>query len=92
MSSIPRPDRKHCGRKSDMFAFGTALYYMVTGQPPFPGLDTAHDEVEINRRFQEREFPPLDQFRSGDVLRKCWEGSYLDATEIVHDLKKLGVI
>lgn len=69
-----------------------AFYYILTGQPPFPGLDTTDDKAKINRRSQEHELSPLDQFRSGDVLSKCWEGSCFDATETVHDLKKLGVI
>lgn len=39
-----------------MFAFGTAVYYIVTVKSPFPGLDTTDDEVKINRQFQNANF------------------------------------
>jgi serine/threonine protein kinase len=89
MSSMPRPDRNHCDRKTEIFAFGTALYFMVTGKPPFPDLDTVDDEDEIRRRFECGEFPSLEYRQGGDVVRKCWMGGYESATEIVFDLQKL---
>ncbi|KAF2877368.1 kinase-like domain-containing protein [Massariosphaeria phaeospora] len=89
MSSMPRPDRNHCDRKTDMFAFGTALYFIVTGKPPFPDLDTVDDEDEVRRRFQCREFPSLEYHQGGNVVRKCWTGGYEFAAEIVLDLQKL---
>jgi serine/threonine protein kinase len=89
MSSMPRPDLNHCDRKTDMFAFGTALYFMITGQAPFPDLDTADDEDEIYRRFECCEFPSLEPHEGGDVVRKCWMGIYESAAEIMLDLQKL---
>jgi len=89
MSSMPRPDRYHCDRKTDIFAYGTAVYFMMTGKPPFPDLDTADDEDEIIRRFQCREFPSLHDYQGGNVVRKCWTGGYEFADAIVLDLKDL---
>lgn len=58
MSSMPRSDRNHQDRKTDLFAFGTALYFILTDEMPFPelGID---DEDEIQERFARQEFPPL---------------------------------
>jgi serine/threonine protein kinase len=89
MASMPRLDRNHCNQKTDIFAFGTALYFIMTGLPPFPDLDTVDDEDEIRRRFECCEFPPLEPYRGGDVVRKCWMGSYGCATEIVFDLQNV---
>lgn len=60
MSSMPRRDRTHCDRKTDLFAFGAVIYFMMVGKPPFPDLDTVDNGDEICRRFKYREFPPLE--------------------------------
>lgn len=89
MSSMPRPDRNHCDCKTDLFALGTTIYFIVTGQPPFPGLDPVDDEDEIRRRFECDEFPSLEQHRGGEVVRRCWMRGYESATEVMLDLQNL---
>lgn len=89
LSSMPQPDRNHCDCKTDIFAFGTLFYFMVTGKPPFPELDTADDEDEICRRFKYGEFPILEYRQGGGVMLKCWTGGYESATKIGLDLKIL---
>ncbi|KAH8910546.1 kinase-like protein [Coniochaeta sp. PMI_546] len=89
MSSMPRLDRNYCDYKTDIFALGTAIYMMMEGHPPFADLDPVDDEDEIQRRFKDGEFPALDEYWGGDVIRKCWTGGYQSATEVVQDLQKL---
>ena len=89
LSSMPRPDRNHCDRKTDIFALGTAIYFMITGDLPFPDLDPMDDEDEIQRRFEDGEFPPLEASLGGDIIRKCWMGGYKSADEIIRDLRTL---
>lgn len=60
----------------------------MTGNVPFPDLDTL-DEDEIHRRFDAREFPPLEKLVGGDVVQNCWTGSYDDVACIVGDLQRL---
>jgi serine/threonine protein kinase len=88
MSSMPRSERNHHDYRTDIFAFGTALYVMISGQLPFPDLDTL-DEDEIYRKFENLEFPPVEELLGGDVIRKCWIGEYANAAEIVGDLQRL---
>jgi serine/threonine protein kinase len=87
MSSMPRPDRNYQDRKTDIFAFGTALYFILTDKLPFPEL-SVDDEDEIRRRFARQDFPPLEQLAGGDVIRNCWTGVYDDASRAMVDLQR----
>ena len=71
MSSMPRPNQNYCDRKTDIFALGTAVYFMITSHPPFADLDTVDDEDEIQRRFRDGEFPRLETRCGGHVIQRC---------------------
>ncbi|CAE7204963.1 hypothetical protein PTNB73_07011 [Pyrenophora teres f. teres] len=75
--------------KTDIFALGSTIYHIVTGHRPFPELDTIDDEAEFLHRYKDGRFPPLEAELGGKVIRKCWEGGYNSATEIVDDLVSL---
>lgn len=87
MSSMPRPNRNYQDRKADIFAFGTALYFILTDELPFPEL-SVDDGDEIRRRFARQDFPPLEQLPGGDVIRNCWTGVYDDASRAMVDLQR----
>jgi serine/threonine protein kinase len=87
MSSMPRPNRNYQDRKTDIFAFGTALYFILTDELPFPEL-SIDDEDEIQRRFARQDFPPLEQLAGGDVIHNCWTGVYDDASTAMVDLQR----
>jgi serine/threonine protein kinase len=89
MSSMPRSDHNHHDYRTDIFALGTALFVIITGELPFPNLDATDDENEIYRRFKECEFPRLGNLPGGDIIRKCWMGKYSNAAEIIVDLQGL---
>jgi len=88
MSSMPRPNRNHQDRKTDIFAFGTALYFILADELPFPDLNI-DDEDEIWERFTRQDFPPLEKLPGGDVIRSCWTGVYDDASQAMGDLQTL---
>jgi serine/threonine protein kinase len=91
-SSMPRPNRNYQDRKTDLFAFGTALYFILTDELPFPDLDV-DDEDEIRERFVRQDFPPLEKLPGGDVIRNCWTGVYDDASKAMVDLQRwLGLV
>ncbi|KAN0089135.1 mitogen-activated protein kinase [Hyaloscypha variabilis] len=71
-------------RKTDIFAFGIVLYFILTDELPFPELSV--DDEEIERRFARQDFPPLKQLPGGDVIRNCWTGVYDDALGAMTDL------
>ncbi|KAF1923045.1 uncharacterized protein M421DRAFT_426283 [Didymella exigua CBS 183.55] len=89
MSSMPQPDANLFNKRTDMFALGTAIYVMISGQPPFPNLNSAEDEDEVQRRFRECEFPPLETIPAGSVVRKCWMGDNSTVSEIMEDIRRM---
>ena len=52
----------------DVFGLGSVLYFIMASEEPYS--DVGDDEVE--RRFQEREFPETSSFQYGSVIRDCW--------------------
>ncbi|KAK8048263.1 hypothetical protein PG994_009993 [Apiospora phragmitis] len=91
LSSMPRTDPNFCNEKTDIFALGMAIYFVATGEMPFPHLATnAFDhENEIQSLFQTGEFPFLDGLLIGDIVLKCWNGVYKSAVNLTFDLHKL---
>lgn len=88
-SYMPREgDYANCN--TDIFALGSAIYYMLTGEEPFVELDNNNDETEIAAKWSSGEFPKHTLL--GDVrpiLVKCWSGAYLSASELVVELESL---
>ncbi|KAF1960727.1 kinase-like protein [Byssothecium circinans] len=88
-SSMPRADPTSANRKTDIFALGSAIYFMMSGRPPFSELDSWKDREEIERRFKTGQFPPLGEIQGGGVVKRCWTGRYESADQAIHDLKEL---
>ncbi|MCJ1473155.1 hypothetical protein MMC13_001806 [Lambiella insularis] len=90
-SSMPRSDPNDANQKTDIFALGSAIYFMMKDHPPFPELDPWKDTLEIVSRFKAGRFPALDEELCGEVVQKCWAGKYESADEVVHGLKNMNM-
>ena len=73
--------------RSDIFAFGTTFYEIMTGDEPYPELDSFYDEEEVTRRFKAMEFPCVDGLIGGEIIRKCWLQMYQDVDECLRELR-----
>lgn len=63
--------------QGDLFALGSALYELKTGSEPFVEF---RDE-EIRARFRRGMFPDvLSMGTLGEIISRCWAGSYESAT------------
>lgn len=70
--------------KGDLFALGSLLYQLTTGQAPYNLLT----EREIEERYSRQEFPTTDSVGYiGKVIRGCWEGRYDGSSMVVGDLQ-----
>lgn len=73
---------------TEVFALGTALYYMVTSQEPWPELREPEDDDEIVKRIREKDFPDLSVLPVlGSVILKCWNVEVKTMTEVKHAIE-----
>ncbi|KAF2212137.1 hypothetical protein CERZMDRAFT_41881 [Cercospora zeae-maydis SCOH1-5] len=68
----------------DLFAFGSALYSMITRRPPYEELSSE----EIEYRFSNGKFPETASLNGvGSVVERCWRGYYPHSKMVVADLR-----
>jgi serine/threonine protein kinase len=85
---LPRTPPDHARVKSDLFALGSALYFIMMGHEVFPELDHMNDDDEIERRFRAGEFPK-DLHACSEVTQRCWKQTYLSAQQVLTDLEAI---
>ncbi|KAL8942661.1 MAG: hypothetical protein Q9211_001307 [Gyalolechia sp. 1 TL-2023] len=87
-SYMPRPNSNHADRRTDIFALGSAFYYIMEGHEPYSELDSSDDEEQIEARFLSRQFPEMESALMNCVTHKCWAGEYDSAEAVLQDLAK----
>ncbi|GCB23033.1 serine/threonine-protein kinase HT1 [Aspergillus awamori] len=70
--------------KQDISDYGSALYYLVTGQYPYQGLP----EKEVEERFKRGEFPDLTDVQLKSIIHPCWAGHYTGFAGVLEDLRE----
>ena len=89
-SWLPRSFGQQPNVKTDLFALGSAIYFIMTGHEVYPDLlsHKEDDAEEIERRFREEEFP-VDEQPCEEITGKCWKQQYECAQEVLQDLMDL---
>ena len=85
MPGRPYPD--YADRKTDIFALGSAFYYIMQGHEPFPELDSHRDEEQIDARFRAHQFPEVRPLVMSRVIHRCWAGQYESDEAVLQDLE-----
>ncbi|MCJ1246799.1 hypothetical protein MMC30_004008 [Trapelia coarctata] len=74
-------------KESEIFAFGSTLYEMVTGSEPYAGLA----EKEVERLYRLRRFPDTTDFSVlGVVILKCWILEYKSMFDVLKGIEEEG--
>ncbi|KAF1352970.1 kinase-like protein [Lizonia empirigonia] len=71
--------------KRDLFALGSCIYEIMAWKKPFPTLD----DHEIQKRFDQDEFPDLSDVLCRQVIQKCWNEGYDGTGEVLLDLQAI---
>ena len=86
-SFMPRVNFNHADWKTEIFALGSAFYYIMEGHEPYPDLDPDHDEEQIVERFTSGQFPKIQCSSMNRVIHKCWAGEYDSVDAVLQDLE-----
>lgn len=80
---LPRDPLSTPDAKSDLFALGSVMYFIMAGREPYKGLA----EDAITACFARGDFPNVREFGEvGRVMRGCWTGTLNSAEEVVGSL------
>ncbi|KAK4934351.1 hypothetical protein LTR10_024359 [Elasticomyces elasticus] len=85
--TLPGTAHNNISVASEIFAFGMALYNMITIEEPYPGLHHERDKDELKRRLAEKEFPDTTKLIVlGQAIRGCWNLQYKSMEEVLESL------
>ncbi len=85
------PRARGISARTEIFAFGTALFFMIACQDLWPELKEPSNREEIKRRLKEREFPDTSVLPVlGGVISKCWDVGFMSMTEVKHVIEAGG--
>ncbi|KAF1994487.1 kinase-like protein [Amniculicola lignicola CBS 123094] len=65
--------------KSDLFAFGSVMYYIMTGCEPY--MDLSDDEV--TKKYELQVFPDVEGLKFGNIIKGCWQGDFRSAKDVL---------
>lgn len=64
--------------KTDLFAFGSVIYYIMTGRGPYDELS----DDEVAAKFERKEFPNVKEMTCGRAISGCWTENFSSADGI----------
>lgn len=76
------------GVSTDIFAFGSMLFEIESGQVPYselakdPGMEMGSLVPVVERLFSENRFPPVEKLALGEIISGCWNKRYSSMVEV----------
>ncbi|QDS67521.1 hypothetical protein FKW77_002111 [Venturia effusa] len=83
----PRDDPFDADIKTELFALGCTIYFIMLGHAVYPDIIDGSDgwDKKVRERFAKQEFPQ-DSHACSKVTAKCWLRQYNSAEEVVQEI------
>jgi serine/threonine protein kinase len=87
----PRDDPFEASVKTDIFALGCTIYFIMTGHCVFPDIIDGEEgwADKVRDRFEQGQFPE-DSHACSDIVLKCWKQQYEETTMVLQDVEAVG--
>ncbi|QDS70785.1 hypothetical protein FKW77_004214 [Venturia effusa] len=77
---LPRSFEDPSTIQTDLFALGSLLYEIITGEEPYH----EYQDEEVEMLFKIGLFPSTEDLPLGETILGCWQGAY-DSAKLVHE-------
>jgi serine/threonine protein kinase len=75
-------------RKTDIIAFGCAMYEVITGRQPYSEFLPFKDRmIRVKRLYAENQFPEVEDIPLGTLMQGCWNGTFDTIDEVLQELR-----
>lgn len=81
---LPRPFRDPSTVRTDLFALGSLVYEIATGEAPYQRCE----DQEVEDYFRKGIFPPTQDILLGSIILGCWQGTYDSAKAVYEDIRE----
>lgn len=82
---LPRDIMSDSTVQTDIFAFGSTLYEIMTSTQPYHDLD----DEKVEELFKQGIFPSVDLVPCGQIIKKCWTGGFQSVNDILIALQEV---
>ena len=74
------------GARVETFAIGSIYYTLLRGHEPYETESWGRNHfVILGEKFQEKQFPPLNDSAADIIIGKCWNEEYQSVGELLED-------
>ena len=75
-------------QRTDIFAYGCAVYEIMTGRPPHQELAASANRRRLAERlYAENQFPEVTDLPLGELMQGCWHGAFNSMDEVLQALE-----
>lgn len=74
--------------RTDIFAFGCAVYEVITGRQPYDELSASDDRIlRVKQLYAENRFPEVGNMPLSNLMQSCWQNEFSSMAEVLQELK-----